>query len=188
MATQQQDIASGIAQLRQVGDMWQASYRGRTAYLRDAKGLHDLATLLARPGVELPALGLVGGRAAPHQPSPTSGDAVLDRMALFAYRRRLAELDDEVAAADDTSDLGRQRHAVEEREQLLAELRRATRPDGSSRTLGSTAGERARKAVTARIRDAIQRITAVLPELGTHLDRTVRTGITCSYNPDRTSN
>jgi hypothetical protein len=188
MATQQQDIAGGIAQLRQVGDMWQASYQGRTAYLRDAKGLHDLAALLARPGVELPALGLVGGPAAADQPSQTSSDAVLDRAALFAYRRRLAELDDEIATADDTSDLGRQRHAIEEREQLLAELRRVTRPDGSSRILGSTAAERARKAVTARIRDAIHRIAAVLPELGTYLDRTIHTGTTCSYNPDRTSN
>src|SRR5919197_4196052 len=87
--------------------------------------------------VELPTLGLVGGPAAPHQPSPTSSDAVLDRAALLAYRRRLAELDDDIATAHDTSDLGRQRHAIEEREHLLAELRRATRPDGSSRTLGS---------------------------------------------------
>ena len=65
----------------------------------------------------------------------------------------------------------------------MAELRRATRPDGSPRALANTAAERARKAVTARIRDAIRRITEAHPELGAHLDRTVRTGTTCRYEP-----
>ena len=101
----------------------------------------------------------------------------------LAYRRRLAELDDELTTAQAHSDLGRQQRATDEREQLLDELRRATRPDGSPRTLANTAAERARKAVTARIRDAIRRITEAHPELGAHLDRTVRTGTTCRYEP-----
>jgi hypothetical protein len=108
---------------------------------------------------------------------------VLDRAALVAYRRRLAELDDELADARAGSDLARRQRTTDEREVLLAELRRATRPGGRPRPLGTTAAERARKAVSARIRDAIRRITAALPELGRHLDRTVRTGITCRYEP-----
>jgi hypothetical protein len=66
---------------------------------------------------------------------------------------------------------------------LLAELRRATRPDGTSRNLGIPAAERARKAVTARIRDSIRHITVALPGVRTHLDRTIRTGTTCRYDP-----
>ena len=168
------------AYLTRVGDMWQASYQGRTAYLRDVKGLHDLAALLARPGVDLPALELAGGADAPVD---GGGDPVLDRRALAAYRQRLADLDDELAAAQSLADLARQERASEEREQLLTELRRATRPGGASRRLGPTAAERARKAVTARIRDAIGRITDALPELGAHLDRSVRTGAACRYEP-----
>jgi hypothetical protein len=160
--------------------MWQVSYQGRTAYLRDAKGLHDLGALVGRPGVDLAALDLAGGRAAPADPG---ADPVLDRVALTAYRRRLAELDDELAAAHAMSDLARSQRATDEREHLLAELRRATRPGGAARPLGATAAERARKAVTARIRDAIRRIADVHPELGAHLDRTVRTGNTCRYEP-----
>ena len=49
--------------------------------------------------------------------------------------------------------------------------------------LGTSTSERARKAVTARIRDAIHRVGAVLPELGAHLDRSVLTGTTCRYAP-----
>ena len=109
---------------------------------------------------------------------------MLDRTALAAYRRRLAELDDELAAAHADADLARRQRATDEREQLLAELRRATRPGGAPGPLGATAAERARKAVTARIRDAIRRIGEALPELGAHLDRTVRTGTTCRYDPN----
>ena len=68
--------------LHRVGDMWQASFRGRTAHLRDAKGLHDLAALLSRPGVDLHALELAG--AAPAGLHATAGDPVLDRAALSA--------------------------------------------------------------------------------------------------------
>lgn len=104
---------------------------------------------------------------------------------MLAYRRRLTDLDDEIAAARDHADLARQRRATDEREHLLGELRRATRPGGTLRALGSTAAERARKAVTARIRDAIRRIADAHPELGAHLDRTIRTGTTCRYEPDQ---
>jgi hypothetical protein len=179
--TQPTDISAAAPLLRRVGDMWQANYRGQTAYLRDSRGLHDLAALLTHPRTDLSALHLVGGKVARGAPA----ERVLDRAALLAYRRRLAELDDDLAAAQDNSDLARQQHATDEREQLLAELRRATRPDGTPRRLANTDTERARKAVTARIRDAIRHITAARPDLGAHLDRTVRTGTSCRYDPDR---
>jgi hypothetical protein len=110
---------------------------------------------------------------------------MVDPTALAAYRRRLADLDEELATAGGHSDLARQQRASDEREQLLAELRRATRPDGTARAMANTAAERARKAVTARIRDAIRRIADAHPDLGAHLDRTVRTGTTCRYEPPR---
>ncbi|HEU4425099.1 MAG TPA: AAA family ATPase [Pilimelia sp.] len=174
------DPDQDVPRLRRVGDMWQASYRGHTAYLRDTKGLHDLAALLARPGADLPALDLAGGKISDRARTART-EPVLDRTALIAYRQRLAELDDELGIAQTHADLAHHQRASDERERLLAELHRATRPDGSSRALGNTAAERARKAVTARIRDAIRRIADAHPELGTHLDRTIRTGTTCRY-------
>jgi AAA ATPase domain len=165
--------------LRQVGDMWQASYHGSTVFLRDTKGLHDLAVLIASPGADLAAVTLAGGEGL----EGAAAEPMLDRAALHAYRRRLAELDDELAAANEHADLARHRRAADEREQLLVELRRATRPGGVPRGLASSTAERARKAVTARIRDAIHRIAETHPELGAHLDRSVRTGTTCSYSP-----
>ncbi|HEY6593859.1 MAG TPA: AAA family ATPase [Asanoa sp.] len=168
--------------LRRVGDMWEASFRGDTVYLRDVKGLHDLAALLANPGVDLPAVQLAGAEVS-DGPRTARSDPVLDRAALVAYRRRLTELDEELAAARADADLAGQRRASDEREQLLGELGRATRPDGASRAIGTSTAERARKAVTARVRDAIRRITDALPALGSHLDRTIRTGTVCRYEP-----
>lgn len=176
---------SDTARLQRVGDMWQASYRGHTAFLRDTKGLHDLATLLAHPGTEVSALTLAGGGAS-HLAHTGATEPVLDHTALLAYRRRLAQLDDDLAMADQHSDLARHQRATDERERLLAELRHATRPGGLPRRFGNAAAERARKAVTARIRDAIHRITDAHPELGAHLDRTIRTGTTCRYEPTST--
>ena len=108
---------------------------------------------------------------------------MLDRAALAAYRRRLGELDVERADAASAGDAGRAERASVERETVLAELRRSTRPDGSSRGMVGSDAERARKAVSARIRDAITRIGQVHPELGRHLDRSVTTGTACRYEP-----
>jgi hypothetical protein len=46
------------------------------------------------------------------------------------------------------------------------------------------AAERARSAVTKRIKDAIRKIHACHPVLGRHLMRTVKTGCACVYQPD----
>ncbi len=45
--------------------------------------------------------------------------------------------------------------------------------------------ERARKAVTNRIRQTLARITSVHHVLGLHLRNTVHTGTRCAYTPER---
>jgi hypothetical protein len=53
---------------------------------------------------------------------------------------------------------------------------------GRARRAGAAA-ERARVNVQRRIRGAIKRIGESLPELAAYLDRAVRTGTFCSYEP-----
>jgi hypothetical protein len=119
---------------------------------------------------------------APRTPDPASG-TLLDATARAAYRRRLAELDDDLAAARADHDIGRAEHLDNQRAVLMAELRKATGLAERSRTPGTSSTERARKTVTSRLRDAIRRIEAVLPQLGAHLNRSVITGTTCRYQP-----
>ncbi len=56
------------------------------------------------------------------------------------------------------------------------------RPERPS-TCSRSSAERTRKAVAARIRDAIRRISKVHPEVGAHLDASVATGLCCVYRP-----
>ncbi|MGH3825327.1 MAG: ATPase, partial [Pseudonocardiaceae bacterium] len=166
------------AELRRDGQLWRVRYQGCSAYLPDLKGLADLAVLLARPGTDVHVLELAG---AGHHDAP--GGPLLDATARATYRRRLAELDEDLATAQADHDLGRAQQLDAQRAALIAELGRASGLAGRSRTLGTSTTERARKAVTARLRGAIQRIEAVLPALGAHLDRSVITGTTCRYEP-----
>ena len=62
----------------------------------------------------------------------------------------------------------------------LAERRPATSPSASAVTV-----ERARKAVTNRIRQTVVRIATVHAALGVHLGNAVHTGTRCVYTPDR---
>ncbi len=166
------------AELRRDGELWRVGHHGAAAYLRDLKGLADLAVLLARPGTEVHVLELAG--AGNHD---RDAGTLLDATARADYRRRLAELDEDLADAHAGHDMGRVGSIDDQREALIAELGRAAGLGGRARSLGTSTTERARKAVTARVREAITRIESVLPEVGAHLDRSVLTGTTCRYDP-----
>ena len=109
-------------------------------------------------------------------------DPVLDDQARAAYRARLAELEAEIAEADAHADPHRAERARLERDALVEELTRAAGLGGRPRRLGDDT-ERARKAVTARLRDAIARVGRQHPTLGRHLTDTVSTGTWCAYTP-----
>ncbi len=168
---------------RRDGDVWTVGFGGRIVRLRDAKGLRDLAVLLAAPGREVAAADLVtGGTQAVRA---FGADPVLDDRARAEYRARLASLDDDLAEADAHHDIGRSARLASERDALIGELARATGLGGRPRRLGD-ATERARTTVTARIRDAIGRIERAHPELGRHLRASIVTGMRCAYRPAET--
>jgi predicted ATPase len=171
---------------RRDGQFWTLSFRGRTVRMKDAKGLHDLAWLISEPTREVHVLDLAGARSDPTGPTVTGvGDLgeLLDTRARAEYRRRLAELEDEVADAARCNDLARAERAGAERDFIAAELAAALGLDGRPRRAGDPA-ERARKAVTARIRLTIGRIDREHSDLGRHLANSVRTGTNCSYRPE----
>jgi hypothetical protein len=172
---------------RRDGDTWTLAFGGRSVPLRDAKGLRDLAILLATPGREVAATELVTGvaDAAAAGLAALGADPVLDDQARAAYRARLTQLDDELAEADRHHDIERSARLATERDALIDELTSAAGLGGRPRRLGDVT-ERARTTVTARIRDAIGRIERVHPELGRHLRASIVTGARCSYRPAET--
>ena len=108
---------------------------------------------------------------------------VLDERAKAAYRARVEELQAEIDEAEEWNDSERAARAREELDFLVEELAAATGLGGRDRRLGSDA-ERARVNVTRAIRTSMARIGEHHPELAAHLERTVRTGTFCVYEPD----
>ena len=165
------------------GDVWEIRFAARTVHVKHAKGLADLAHLLAHPGEHVEAVALAYADADAVEDLRHAGaDPVLDARALASYQRRLEELDAALGDATRNQDLGSRERLVAERDALLSELDRSTRPGGASRRLNDPR-ERARKAVSARIRQSIDVLRGVHPELAEHLDRSVTTGSSCRYAP-----
>lgn len=179
------------------GDHVVVSFAGRDAILPELKGLTYLARLLGHPGREFHALDLTAGeedrrgqigpvdhedelRVVPHV---DAGLPLLDDQARAAYRRRLVEVEADIDEARAMNDLGRVALAERDRGYLLAELGAAVGLGGRLRTVGGSV-ERARTSVTRSLRYALRRLCEFHPELGAHLERTVRTGAYCVYVPD----
>ncbi len=108
---------------------------------------------------------------------------VIDAPARAAYQTRIADLQQELDEADATGDIGRGERARRELDFLVSELTAAYGVGGRPRRAGDPA-EKARTAVTWRVRHAIAKIADVHPSLGRHLRRSVRTGRYCAYEPD----
>jgi uncharacterized membrane protein len=149
--------------------------------VRALRGFSYLRRLLRRPGQSVSALDLVtGGSGTAMQPG--LGD-VLDDQAREAYRRRLRDIERDLAEAEEWSDVGRLDALHAERDALVGELAAAVGLGGRARVIGSS-HERARVSATKAITAAIDRIATVDAQLGRYLRATIRTGLQCSYQPD----
>lgn len=184
-----------VAVFRCDGDTRKVVFNGTTVVLRDLKGMRYLERLLAEPGREFHALDLVVDE---HGVPPaaaasvergevevTGADAgpILDDQARAAYRRRLAEMDDDIAQAEAAGDIERIAMAKADRDYLVTELSRAFGLRGRERRASSDS-ERARTSVTRSLRYTLDRIRQHHRALADHLEQAVSTGTYCSYAPD----
>ena len=167
---------------RREGDYWSVVFEGRTVHVRDLKGMRYLAQLLAHPGREFHVLDLVAAETGQQMALGDAGEA-LDEQAKTTYRRRLAEIEDDIQQARALADDTREAQADAERDFLVRELARAVGLGGRDRRTAS-ASERARSGVTRAVRQGIARIGEHHPDLGEHLNRAVRTGTYCAYVPE----
>jgi tetratricopeptide (TPR) repeat protein len=173
-------VSSADFSLEPEGDIWTVRFRGQSALVRDSRGLRMLARLILQPDQDIHVLDLSGVGDAVTD-SGGAGPA-LDLKARQEYRRRIRELEEELAEATELADLGRSDALHEEMDFITRELSRAFGLGGRERR-GGSAAERARVNVRRRIKDAIERIREPLPEAGRHLDNTIKTGSYCRYAP-----
>jgi hypothetical protein len=162
--------------LRLEGESYRVESGGDAVTVRASLGLRLLAQLLEQPGREHHVMTL-----APRD----EGDAgeALDARAVAEYRSRAESLRDELAEAERFGDSTRAAVKREELEQLTTELARGVGLDGRPRRLASGI-ERARINVQRHLRKAIRTIGEHFPGLGKHLERSVKTGTYCRYDPE----
>lgn len=189
------DAPPRAASFRCEGDLWVVGIDGAEHHVRATKGLRHIATLLAAPGQQVHVLDLVGAlepaaRGQAHhadpglRPSGAGPDEILDARARAAYRERIEALQGEIDEAEQWNDQGRASRAREELDFLIEELTAASGLGGRSRSF-TTDAERARVNATRAIRAAVSKIGEHDADLAWHLDRSLRTGTYCSYEPDR---
>jgi len=168
-------MAQNEAVFRREGDYWTVTYEGKTSRLKDAKGFHYIAHLLAHSGEEIGALDLVariGGTskevvdaasAEDYARSETVagdlGDAgeVLDAQAKSEYKQPLIELQEELEQARELRNQERIEKPEDAIQALGPELKSAVGLAGRDRRTASST-ERARIAVTRAIRLALGKI------------------------------
>ncbi|MFI5694598.1 ATP-binding protein [Kribbella sp. NPDC051586] len=160
-------------EFRQVEGLWQLGYGGVHVQVPDSKGLRDLAVLIGAEGNDIHVSALIGSGFV-----GAGADPVLDETAKARYKARLDELGEQIEDASD-AEAGKLRA---ERDALIHELAAATGLGGRSRRLDDQT-ERARKTVSARIRDALTKLDLAHPALAAHLRASVQLGTVCAYSP-----
>jgi len=166
-----------VNEFRLVNGVRLICFCGKEVQLPDSKGLGDIAALIAARGADVHVLTLVG-----HDLARLGADPVLDRRAKAEFKARLDALAGDIDDADAAGHADRAERLRGERDALIRELAAAAGLGGRDRRLGDQA-ERARKTVSARVRDALSKLERVHPDLAVHLRGALRMGTLCCYEP-----
>lgn len=167
-----------VNQISREGEIWQVSYTGKSAQLPDLKGLYDIARLLGEAHTSIHCADLMDIKVI------EGGAAVLDKQAKQAYQKRILDIQESLAEAEQFSHHSKIEALQQEYDDLLTHISQSVGKDGSGR-LASSSVEKARSAVTWRIRSAIKKMATVHPELANHLKISIKTGLFCVYRPEQ---
>ncbi len=157
---------------------WQFSFEGYTVQTPEMKGYFDLQKMLKQPRQLFHCGELMGNVL------DDTGEKLIDEKARKQYQKKILELQNEIEEAEQYSNFAQLEKLQEEYDRLIDHLSGSLNLRGQTRKTGG-AVEKARAAVTWRIRNAIARIEQHHPMLGAHLSNAVKTGTLCSYKPDR---
>jgi hypothetical protein len=191
---------------RQDGKQWLLCFAGQTVRQHDVKGLHYLAYLLQHPKQEVHVFDLLA-LTDTHAPSrrtaglaslPTnelvlqslsvsslpSGRPLPDTQACTAYRERLRGLQEDLAEAERHNDVA-WKMTIQAEMEALTEALSVVYGTGKYARSAADATEKARKAVTNRIRAVLAKLQPIHPSLWQHLFTSLKTGTFCVYRPEQ---
>nr|WP_298789473.1 hypothetical protein [uncultured Allomuricauda sp.] len=174
---QQFQTSNTSGDFTQKGELWELRYANESAVLKDSKGLQDIAKLLANPESEIHCTELMG------TVLDSDGTELADNKALGDYKSKIQQLQSDISDAEEMGHALKADELREEYDVLLEHLSQVTGLANKARKIGSSL-EKARSAVTWRIRSAIKKIEKVHPKLSKHLSNSIKTGTYCSYTPE----
>ncbi len=165
-------------QLTKEGEFWKACFEGQEVQLKEVKGYHDLVKLLATPHQGIHCTDLMKTTLIQR------GEAIFDEKAKKNYQNRIATLQAAIEEAELLQSTEQLERLRQEYDQVLDHLSQSVGIGGRARKVSGSI-EKARTAVTWRIRSAIKKISQLHPALGKHLKNTIRTGLVCEYTPEK---
>jgi hypothetical protein len=171
-----------INEFRRFGSMWQIRFAGKMVFVADRQGLHYIAHLLSRPDQPIPCVQVL---AATRQRNVAVGSCGtnLDAEAVATYKRRIVELEEELAEATRNHDYGRQETYQVELDCLMTEVKAAVGLGGRRRERSDA--YRISKAMSMAMMRAVRAIATEHPALAEHLKDTITAGRFLCYAPKR---
>ena len=185
---------------RREGEYWTIRYRGNPIQLKDSKGLRYIHKLLSEPEKTFHVLGLArmdvddDGREEEVTPSIIDdrlsitriidGIDVVDERDLKKIQKCLEDLKSNHAKAVDAGDGETAVDLTQKIESVEKYLAKATGLSGQPRKTADMT-DKARKAVTKCIREALDRINEAHPVLWQHLKPAIKRGRRCRYQPTK---
>ncbi|MEW2923286.1 hypothetical protein AB1A65_17585 [Muricauda sp. ANG21] len=160
------------------GDMWRIVFMGKSIHLPHSKGLADIATLLSIPGREMECVQLMGVGLA------TVSHKATDKKSLNEARKKIAALEEELQSAHEMGLHAEIEKLQADYDALIEYLSKSLDNQGRIRKIGSI-NNKARSAVTQRIKNAIKKIEPLHSPLFIHLSTSISTGHYCSYKPQK---
>jgi hypothetical protein len=167
------------------GDYWEVTYGGRTSMLEDTRGLRYVALLIRQAGQgPIYANELVAfATGNPSTVELENREALMDSTAENRLVKRLEQIGFERNSASAQANYERVAALDEEVDSISEELQRIRTPHNGRATFNNSA-EKARKAVSKAISEAIARMAAYpdLEPLASHLSTAIQKGQWLSYN------
>ncbi|MEX0314564.1 MAG: hypothetical protein AB3N18_10330 [Allomuricauda sp.] len=179
--TKKQQTSSGSGDFIHKGELWEVKYLGESVVLKDSKGLQDIAKLLEHPETQMHCTELMG------TVLDNDGTEVVDNKTMIEYKDKIRQLQSDISEAEEMGQTVQADKSREEYELLLEHLSKVSGMANKTRKIGSSL-EKARSAVTWRIRSAIKKIEKVHPKLAKHLSNSIKTGTFCNYTPESPHN
>jgi len=169
---------NGMNVFEKRSDLWEYCFDGKKGYLAEAKGFHDIYKLIMNPRqpfhcTELMEVAVV-----------EEGTPLIDAEAKRQYQQKIRDIQKDISEAEEYNDYARSAQLHMAYEEVLSHLSKSLGLRGVPREKGNTV-EKARSAITWRIRNSISKIEKVNAPLGKHFSNSIKTGTFCAYSPEQ---